>query len=72
MAKLTPTEESTQAALAAAVNEMAKPIMTSSAREQSEFSRDASLVVEDDTNERTVDMHARAIVLDEPQVTKTV
>jgi hypothetical protein len=50
-------------ALTEASKEMAKPRMTESAREQSPMPNDR-LVVKDDTDERTVDLHASAVVID--------
>jgi hypothetical protein len=44
--------------LAKAIREMEKPRMTKSAREND------LLVVQDDTDERTVDLHAAAVVID--------
>jgi hypothetical protein len=49
--------------LAAVIKEMAKPRMTESAREQRHAGKDF-LVVKDDTDERTVDLHASAVVID--------
>jgi hypothetical protein len=58
-------------ALTEASKEMAKPRMTKSAREQSHTGKDF-LVVKDDTDERTVDVHAPAVVVDETQVPEAI
>jgi hypothetical protein len=49
--------------LAAVIKEMAKPRMTESAREQSPMANDR-LVVKNDADQRTVDLHASAVVID--------
>ena len=72
MSKLQATRKSKQAALVAAIDEMAKPVMTSSAREQEEILENQALVVEHDADQRTVDMHPTAVVLDKAQVAKPV
>lgn len=72
MPKLQAMKRSKQAALVAAIDEMAKPVMTSSAREQGEILEYQALVVENDAHQRTVDVHSPAVVLNKAQVTKPV
>ena len=63
MGKRKTEEQTAKLTLAEASKEMAKPRMTKSAREQSPMANDC-LVVKHDTNERTVDLHASAVVID--------
>ena len=72
MPRVRAAKNAKQAALAAAIDEMAKPIMTSSAREQGEILQNEALVVEHDAHQRTVDVHASAVVLDKAQVAKPI
>ena len=58
-------------ALAAVIKEMAKPRMTESAREQSPMANDR-LVVKNDADQRTVDVHSPAVVVDETQVPEAI
>jgi hypothetical protein len=56
-------EQTAKLALAAVIKEMAKPRMTESAREQSPMAN-GRLVVKHDADQRTVDLHASAVVID--------
>ena len=67
---LTKKQES-KLALAEASKEMAKPRMTESAREQTKIAAGA-LVVQHHAHQGTVDVHAPAVVSDEPQIPKAV
>ena len=58
-------------ALAAVIKEMAKPRMTESAREQSPMAN-GRLVVKHDADQRTVDLHASAVVIDKTQVPEAI
>jgi hypothetical protein len=63
--------QSAKATLAAVIKEMAKPRMTESAREQSPMANDR-LVVKNDADQRTVDVHSPAVVVDETQVPEAI
>jgi hypothetical protein len=57
-------KQTAKATLAAVTKEMAKPRMTESAREQNALQNDG-LVVRHDADQRTVDVHSPAVVVDE-------
>jgi hypothetical protein len=63
--------QSAKATLAAVIKEMEKPRMTESAREQSPMANDR-LVVKNDADQRTVDVHSPAVVVDETQVPEAI
>jgi hypothetical protein len=63
--------QSARAILAEVLKEMAKPRMTKSAREQSHTGNDF-LVVKHDADQRTVDVHSSAVVVDETQVPEAI
>jgi hypothetical protein len=63
MVKTLTTKQQNKLILAEAAIEMGKPVMTSSAREQSPIANDR-LVVKDDADQRTADLHTFAVVID--------
>ena len=71
MGKQKTKEQTAKLALAAVIKEMAKPRMTESAREQSPMANDR-LVVKNDADQRTVDVHSPAVVVDETQVPEPI